>query len=93
MIESNMQSLKSLDVKLESYGSLLISVLMNKLPSELRLVASQKFGDKDSWDFSALFGVIEEVQAQEQLSRHILKVQYIWNNQLVLCCTSAASPQ
>ena len=88
MIESNMQSLKSLDEKLESYGSLLISVLMNKLSSELRLVASQKFIENDSWDFSALLRVIEEeVQAQEQFSTHILKVRYIGNNQLVLCCS------
>ena len=43
VIESNVRSLKSLGVRAESYGSLLSSVLMNKLPSELRLIASRKF--------------------------------------------------
>ena len=40
VIETNVRSLDSLGVKAESYGSLLSSVLMNKLPSELRLIAS-----------------------------------------------------
>ena len=39
VIESNVRSLKSLGVKADSYGSLLSSVLMTKLPSELRLIA------------------------------------------------------
>ena len=64
-----MRSLKSLGVRAESYGSLLSSVLMNKLPSELRLIASRKFGDAESWDYSALLKVIEEeVQARERSS-------------------------
>ena len=37
--EVNVRSLDSLGIKAESYGSLLSSVLMNKLPSELRLIA------------------------------------------------------
>ena len=64
VIESNVGSVKPLDVKAESYGSLLSSVLMSKLPPKLRLVASRRFGDTDSWDFTALLRVIEEeVQA------------------------------
>ena len=66
IIESNLRSLKSLDVSAESYGSLLSSVLMDKLPSELRLIVIRKFGDSDNWDFSALLKVVEEeVQARE----------------------------
>ena len=45
VIETNVRSLESLG---ESYSSLLSSVLMNKLPSELRLLASRKFGDTDN---------------------------------------------
>ena len=61
VIESN--------VKAESYGSLLSSVLMTKLPSELRLMASRKFGDSDSWNFDELLKLIEaEVQARERSS-------------------------
>ncbi len=65
VIESNVRSLTSLDVTAESYGSLLSSWLMNKLPAELRVMASRKFGDTDSWESSALLKVIEEVQVRE----------------------------
>ena len=69
VIESNVRSLKSLGVKADSYGSLLSSVLMTKLPSELRLIVSRKFGDSDSWKFDELLRLIEEeVQAHEQSS-------------------------
>ena len=41
VIESNVRSLRSLDVSADSYSSLLSSVLMNKLPPELRLIATR----------------------------------------------------
>ena len=41
-LESHIRILKSLGVTPESYGSLLSSVLLNKLPSELRLIISAK---------------------------------------------------
>ena len=44
-IESNERGLKSLGVAPESYGSLLSSVLLNKLPQELRMIISRKGGD------------------------------------------------
>ena len=50
VMESNIRSLKSFGVTSESYGSLLASILMNNLPSELQLIISQKTGD-DNWDF------------------------------------------
>ena len=53
VIESNVRSLKSLGVKAESCGSLLSSVLMTKLPSELRLIVSRKFSDSDSWQLTS----------------------------------------
>ena len=69
VIESNVRSLKSLGVKADSYGSLLSSVLMNKLPAELRLIVSRKFGDSDSWQFDELLKLIEEeVQVRERSS-------------------------
>ena len=69
VVESNVRSLKSLGVKADSYGSLLSSVLMTKLPSELRLIVSRKFGDSDSWKFNELLRLIEEeVQARERSS-------------------------
>ena len=42
---------------------------MNKLPAELRLIVSTKFGDSDSWQFDKLLKLIEEdVKARERSS-------------------------
>lgn len=59
LIESHVQSLKLLGVSPDSYGTLLSSVLLNKLPSEIRLIASRKV-DEDSWSLDALLKVVEE---------------------------------
>ena len=59
-------SLKSLGVTSESYGSLLASILMNKLPSELRLILSRKIGD-DDWNFGVILKeLLTEVEARER---------------------------
>ena len=66
VIEYNVHSLMLLDVKTESYGSLLSFLLMNKLLWELMLIGSLKFGDTDMWDLTGLLKAIEEeVQAWE----------------------------
>ena len=50
----------------ESYGSLLSSVLLNKLPQELRLIVSRKVGS-DDWELGKLMELLEEeVQARER---------------------------
>ena len=40
--EANIRSLKALGVETESYGAMLSSVLLNKLPPELRLIVSRE---------------------------------------------------
>ena len=68
VMESNVRSLKSFGVTSESYGSLLASILMNKLPSELRLIISRKIGD-DDWDFGVILKeLLTEVEARERTS-------------------------
>ena len=47
LIESHVCSLKSLGVSPDSYGALLSSILLSKLPHELRLIISRKTGDDD----------------------------------------------
>ena len=65
-IESHVWGLKSLGVALESYGSLLSSVLLNKLPQELQLIISQKTTD-DSWSLDHLMKELEqELEASER---------------------------
>ena len=65
-IESHVRSLKSLGVTADSYGTLLTSVLLNKLPQELRLMISRCVGE-DDWNLDALMKQVEkEVQARER---------------------------
>ena len=65
-IESHVRSLKSLGVSPDSYGTLLTSVLLSKLPSELQLIASRKI-DEHSWSLDALLKVVEEeIRARER---------------------------
>ena len=65
-VEMQVRGLKSLGVSADSYGSLLSSVLLNKLPHELRLILSRKVSD-DDWKLDRLMGALEEeVQARER---------------------------
>jgi hypothetical protein len=45
VVESNVCSLKALGVNSESYGTLLSSVFVTKLPNELRLIVSRQAGE------------------------------------------------
>ena len=55
-VESNERSLKSLGVSRESYGGLLSSILMSKLPQEFRLVITREMGD-DDWQLDQLLDI------------------------------------
>ena len=48
VVESNIRS-----VTAETYGSLLASVLMNKLPGDLRLIIGRKIGEAD-WQLDTI---------------------------------------
>ena len=64
-IDFHIRSLKSLDVPLSSYGRLLSSVLMSKIPQELRLIVSRKVSC-ENFDFDEIMKVIEdEIDARE----------------------------
>ena len=68
-IESNVRNLTSVGVKSEAYGALLSSVLMSKLPPELRLIVSRQIGEEEEWKLDALMKVIEsEIRARERSS-------------------------
>ena len=65
-IESNIRSLKTLRIDSEQYGSLLVPVMLNKLPSEFQLMISRKF-DKNMWDFDAFLEAFRvELEAKER---------------------------
>ena len=59
VVESNVRSLKAL-------GALLSSILVTKLPSELRLIVSRQAGEGE-WDFDTILEAVEaEVRARER---------------------------
>ena len=65
-VETHVRSLKNLGVASESYGSLLTSVLLNKLPQELRLIISRRTSE-DEWTLDTLMKeVCQEIEARER---------------------------
>lgn len=70
-VESHIRALKSLGVPSQSYGSLLCSMLMNKLPQELRILVSREVKN-DDWDLDRLLKLVEgEIEARERASSHV----------------------
>ena len=67
-MESQVRGLKSLGVSAESHGSLLVSVLLNKLPQELRLIVSRQVNEEE-WNLDGLLSMVEkEISARERAS-------------------------
>ena len=66
-IEINIRGLNALGVESQSFGDLLVPIVMEKIPSELRLVVSRKFGSEESWNLDALLSALKtELEARER---------------------------
>ena len=65
-IESQVRGLKSMGVTPETYGSLLSSVVVAKIPPEIRLIISRKIGDGDRKLDDLMAILLDEVQARER---------------------------
>ena len=66
-IEISVRNLDSLDVKKETYGNLLISIINARLPEELRLYLSRKFKN-NLWNIDDLLTFLKtDVEAKERL--------------------------
>ena len=63
--ESHIRSLKSLDVDSTSYGAMLSSVLLNKLPPDIRLIVSRKLSSTELNMDDLLQTYEEELVARE----------------------------
>ena len=64
-VEGSVWNLKSLKVDPSSYGILLVPLIKEKLPTEMRLLIARKF-DNELWDLSEMLGVLKhEVEAKE----------------------------
>ena len=67
-VETNVRCLESLGLEPKSYGPLLISVFMRKLPEELKLIISREF-DKVVWDIRIIIDALKrELQGREKIS-------------------------
>ena len=68
IVESNVWSLRSLEVPAESYGSLLSTLVVNKLPNKLCLIIERKAGD-DDWRLDVILEeLLEEVETREWIA-------------------------
>ena len=67
-MESQVRSLQSLGVPVDSYGALLSSVVLNKLPLGLRLIISRNTSSEELSFEQLLKAVEEEIQAWERTS-------------------------
>ena len=65
-IQVCVRNLSDLGVETTTYGSLLISILFDRIPSELRLIASRKFQDT-TWTLDELLKIYKgELSARER---------------------------
>ena len=55
--ESNVRRLEKLGIEANSYGSLLVPIIMNRLPHQLKLDASRNLSS-DLWDLTELLKII-----------------------------------
>ena len=75
VVESNIRSLRAQRVTAETYGSLLASVLMNKLPSDLRLIIRRKIGEAD-WQLDTIMTeLLQKVEARERANPLLSSIQ------------------
>ena len=67
-VELHIMALKSLGKPSQSYGGLSCSMVMNKLPRDLRILMSRDIKN-DNWDLDRPLGLLEaEVEARERAS-------------------------
>ena len=65
-VEAHIRALQALGVECQSYGKLLIPLLMEKLPGELRLIISRAI-DTPEWDLDVLLKAFDsEIEARER---------------------------
>ena len=67
-VKTRVRNLKTLGIEINTYGSLLIPLLTEKLPDDLRLRIARKF-DNDVWELSEVLNLVKnELEAKERSS-------------------------
>ena len=68
-IETNVQSLHSLDIDTSQYSRVLISIVMWKLPEDIKLEISQSMPISCKWDVNELWAaLLKEIESREMCS-------------------------
>ena len=68
LVESHIRGLKALGVASDFYGSLLSPALLNKLPTDVKLIVSREVSEKE-WSLDALIKEMrEEIEARERIA-------------------------
>ena len=65
-IEANVQNLCSLDIDTSQYGPVLISIVMSKLPEDIKLQISRSIPISCEWDVDELLAaLLKEIESRE----------------------------
>ena len=72
-VEAHVRGLCALGVPAESYGGLLTSVIVNKLPSELRLIVGREM-TTEKWEMDGMMKILEQGGSQ----RACFSLMEIW---------------
>jgi len=74
-IEIHVRGLKTLDIASDSYGNLLMSIIMGKIPQELRLILTRNL-EVDNWDIDVMLKSFQvELLARERANNVTVKPQ------------------
>lgn len=64
-VESHVKGLRALGISAESYGGMLTSIMMSKLPTDIRLIVNRELTE-DTWSINDVLKSVEEVQIRER---------------------------
>ena len=65
-LDFNIKNLKQLDVDVETYGSLLIAIILERIPEEIRIKISLHFGENE-WNLGETLDVLKtQIEARER---------------------------
>ena len=69
-VETHCRGLKALGVESSSYGTVLVNILLQRLPDEIKLIISRKMNEvsgDDNWNLDTLLDILKtEVEAREK---------------------------
>ena len=66
-IEVHVRNLNSLNIDTKQYGPVLVSVVMSKVPEQIRLIISRAMPENNEWDVDRLLEILkQEIESRER---------------------------